>query len=124
MIFMLSAECGDFVQEDYPDHTYLSSYKFVPHQDAELERRIMENHRKLVYVPSFVALVNVLKIKVCFNTISIHQCPSFRGQSPAEADLNLLETARRCELFGMKMHPAKVCILTEKTFAIHYNNFL
>lgn len=29
------------------------------------------------------------------------------GQSPAEADLNLLETARRCELYGMKMHPAK-----------------
>lgn len=33
---------------------------------------------------------------------------SNRGQSPAEADLNLLETARRCELYGMKMHPAKV----------------
>jgi hypothetical protein len=29
------------------------------------------------------------------------------GQSPAEADLNLLETARRCELYGMKMHQAK-----------------
>ena len=31
-----------------------------------------------------------------------------RGQSPAEADMNLLETARRCELYGTKMHPAKV----------------
>lgn len=31
-----------------------------------------------------------------------------RGQSPAEADLNLLETARRCELYGIKMHSAKV----------------
>lgn len=31
----------------------------------------------------------------------------YRGQSPAEADLNLLETARRCELYGMKMHAAK-----------------
>jgi hypothetical protein len=31
----------------------------------------------------------------------------FRGQSPGEADLNLLETARRCELYGMKMHAAK-----------------
>lgn len=30
-----------------------------------------------------------------------------RGQTPAEADLNLLETARRCELYGMRMHPAK-----------------
>lgn len=32
---------------------------------------------------------------------------SYRGQSPGEADLNLLETARRCELYGMKMHAAK-----------------
>lgn len=32
----------------------------------------------------------------------------FSGQSPATADLNLLETARRCELYGIRMHPAKV----------------
>lgn len=75
--YLVQAECGDYVAEDYPDHTYLSSYKFIPQQDAELERRIMENHKKHV------------------------------GQSPAEADLNLLETSRRCELYGIKMHPAK-----------------
>ncbi|XP_024876390.1 FERM, ARHGEF and pleckstrin domain-containing protein 1-like isoform X3 [Temnothorax curvispinosus] len=75
--YIVQAECGDYVIEDYPDHTYLSTFKFVPHQDQELERRIMENHKK------------------------------HAGQSPAEADLNLLETARRCELYGMKMHPAK-----------------
>ena len=33
---------------------------------------------------------------------------TFRGQSPAEADLNLLETARRCELYGTKLHSSKV----------------
>ncbi|XP_049801238.1 FERM, ARHGEF and pleckstrin domain-containing protein 1 [Schistocerca nitens] len=75
--YIVQAECGDYVVEDYPDHTYLSTYKFVPNQDPELERRIMENHKK------------------------------HAGQSPAEADLNLLETSRRCELYGMKMHPAK-----------------
>lgn len=75
--YIVQAECGDYVAEDYPDHRYLSSYKFVPNQDHELERRIMENHKK------------------------------HAGQSPAEADLNLLETARRCELYGIKMHPAK-----------------
>uniref|UniRef100_A0A1B6G4V9 Moesin/ezrin/radixin homolog 1 n=2 Tax=Proconiini TaxID=565685 RepID=A0A1B6G4V9_9HEMI len=75
--YIVQAECGDFVAEDYPDASYLSTYKFVPHQDRDLERRIMENHKK------------------------------HAGQSPAEADLNLLETARRCELYGMKMHPAK-----------------
>ncbi|XP_060810100.1 FERM, ARHGEF and pleckstrin domain-containing protein 1-like isoform X5 [Amyelois transitella] len=75
--YIVQSECGDFVPEDYPDHTYLSSYKFFPRQDSESERRIMENHKKHI------------------------------GQSPAEADLNLLETARRCELYGIKMHPAK-----------------
>lgn len=44
--YYILAECGDYVVEDYPDHTYLSSYKFVPHQDHELERKIMENHKK------------------------------------------------------------------------------
>lgn len=44
--YIVQAECGDYVSEDYPDHTYLSSYKFVPHQDHEMERRIMENHKK------------------------------------------------------------------------------
>ncbi|ERL93484.1 hypothetical protein D910_10774 [Dendroctonus ponderosae] len=75
--YIVQAECGDYVPEDYPDHTYLSSYKFVPQQDHDMEKKIMENHKK------------------------------HAGQSPAEADLNLLETARRCELYGMKMHPAK-----------------
>ncbi|KAG5892962.1 hypothetical protein JTB14_015008 [Gonioctena quinquepunctata] len=75
--YIVQAECGDFVPEDYPDHTYLSSYKFVPNQDPEMERKIMENHKK------------------------------HSGQSPAEADLNLLETARRCELYGIKLHQAK-----------------
>ncbi|VVC43403.1 Hypothetical protein CINCED_3A007052 [Cinara cedri] len=75
--YIVQAECGDYSVDDYPDHTYLSSHKFVPHQDREMEIRIMENHKRHI------------------------------GQSPAEADLNLLETARRCELYGIKMHPAK-----------------
>lgn len=43
-----AASCGDYVAEDYPDHTYLSSYRFVPHQDASMQRKIMDNHKKHV----------------------------------------------------------------------------
>lgn len=32
----------------------------------------------------------------------------FSGESPSEADLNLLDTARKVELYGIKMQPAKV----------------
>jgi FERM/RhoGEF/pleckstrin domain protein 2 len=31
----------------------------------------------------------------------------FSGQSPAEADYNLLETARRCEMYGIKLTAVK-----------------
>ncbi|KAH6937983.1 hypothetical protein HPB50_006075 [Hyalomma asiaticum] len=75
--YIVQASCGDYVAEDYPDASYLSSYKFVPHQDAALEARIMECHQRHV------------------------------GQSPAQADLNLLETARRCELYGVRLSPAR-----------------
>ena len=51
--------------------------------------------------------------------IEIHVSFYFSGQPPAEADLNLLETARRCELYGTKMHPAKVNIISKQ----HQNYF-
>lgn len=44
--YIVQASCGDFVSEDYPDHTYLSSYRFVPNQDETMQRRIMECHKK------------------------------------------------------------------------------
>ncbi|KRZ13226.1 FERM, RhoGEF and pleckstrin domain-containing protein 1, partial [Trichinella zimbabwensis] len=76
--YIVQSECGDFCAEDYPDHTYLSSVRFVPNQSAEFERKVMENHKKLV------------------------------GMMPTESDIALLETARRCEFYGIKLHPAKV----------------
>lgn len=75
--YIVQASCGDYVAEDYPDASYLSSHKFVPQQDSSLEARIMECHQRHV------------------------------GQSPAQADLNLLETARRCELYGVRLSPAR-----------------
>ena len=32
----------------------------------------------------------------------------YRRQTPAEADFNLLDTARKVELYGIRMHPTKV----------------
>ncbi|XP_021952432.1 FERM, ARHGEF and pleckstrin domain-containing protein 1 isoform X2 [Folsomia candida] len=75
--FIVQAECGDFSEEDYADASYLSVYKFVPHQNYELERKIRECHKKHI------------------------------SQSPAEADLHLLETARRTEMYGIRLHPAR-----------------
>ena len=42
-----------------------------------------------------------------------------------EADLNLLETARRCELYGVKMHNVKVRVrYVERGAAMWTMNYL
>lgn len=45
-LFLCVASCGDYAPEDYPDHTYLSSHRFVPNQDASMQKKIMECHKK------------------------------------------------------------------------------
>ena len=35
-----------------------------------------------------------------------------RGLLPADADYNLLDVARRLEMYGMTLYPAKVCVLS------------
>ncbi|XP_041352919.1 uncharacterized protein LOC121371237 isoform X2 [Gigantopelta aegis] len=74
--YIAQAEIGDCLDE-YQDHTYLSSIKFVPHQTPDLEQKIMEYHKQHI------------------------------GESPSEADLNLLDTARKMELYGIRMNQAK-----------------
>ncbi|KAG8199813.1 hypothetical protein JTE90_000904 [Oedothorax gibbosus] len=75
--YIVQADFGDFDPEKCEDGSYVSELKFLPSQDKELECKVMENHKRLT------------------------------GQTPAEADMNLLETARRCELYGIKMTAAK-----------------
>jgi len=74
------AECGDFSEDDYPDPSYLKTYKFVANQDSEMEERIRDNHKRHF------------------------------GQSPSDADLHLLETARRTEFYGLKFSHVKVSL--------------
>ncbi|CAH1780617.1 unnamed protein product [Owenia fusiformis] len=75
--YIVQAELGDFLEEEYVDHTYLSNFKFFKNQSEDLELKIMEYHQGHI------------------------------GQSPAEADFNLLDTARKVELYGIRMHEAK-----------------
>ncbi len=49
-LICMTAECGDFNAEEYVDHSYVSRFKLVPHQDEEFEWRVMENHKKHMYI--------------------------------------------------------------------------
>lgn len=77
--YIAQAEVGDYPMDEFTDHTYLraNNLKYLPKQTEELEKKIMEYHRQHV------------------------------GETPAEADVNLLDTARKVELYGIRLLPAK-----------------
>ncbi|CAH8655920.1 unnamed protein product [Schistosoma bovis] len=75
--FMVQAELGDFDPDKHIGLDYLNEFEFVPSPTPQLLKKIVELHK------------------------------THTGMKPNEADIKYLETAKRLELYGVDLHPAK-----------------
>ncbi|XP_034555557.1 band 4.1-like protein 2 isoform X7 [Notolabrus celidotus] len=75
--YTLQAEFGDYEPDQPRPLDYISQRTFAPNQNKEMEEKILELHK------------------------------SHRGMTPAQADTQFLENAKKLSMFGVDLHHAK-----------------
>ncbi|XP_051266085.1 band 4.1-like protein 2 isoform X13 [Dicentrarchus labrax] len=75
--YTLQAEFGDYEPDQPRPHDYISQRTFAPNQNKEMEEKILELHK------------------------------SHRGMTPAQADTQFLENAKKLSMYGVDLHHAK-----------------
>ncbi|KAK2856382.1 hypothetical protein Q5P01_005117 [Channa striata] len=75
--YTLQAEMGDYDPDQPRPLDYISQLTFAPNQNKEMEEKILELHK------------------------------SHRGMTPAQADTQFLENAKKLSMYGVDLHHAK-----------------
>ncbi|XP_055005174.1 band 4.1-like protein 2 isoform X7 [Boleophthalmus pectinirostris] len=75
--YTLQAELGDYEPDQPKPLDYMSQLTFAPNQNKEMEEKILELHK------------------------------SHRGMTPAQADAQFLENAKKLSMYGVDLHHAK-----------------
>lgn len=69
------------------------------------------------------AIKNIHNLNIYFVVVAAVFCV-VRGQTPAESDYQLLEVARRLEMYGIRLHPAKDREGTRLSLAVAHTGVL
>ncbi|CAG01800.1 unnamed protein product, partial [Tetraodon nigroviridis] len=75
--YTLQAEFGDYEPDQPRPLEHISQWRFAPNQNKEMEEKILELHK------------------------------SHRGMTPAQADTQFLENAKKLSMYGVDLHHAK-----------------
>ncbi|CAL9692238.1 unnamed protein product [Knipowitschia caucasica] len=92
--YSLQAELGDYETEQPKPLDYMSQLKFAPSQNKDMEEKILELHK------------------------------SHRGLTPAQADAQFLENAKKLSMYGVDMHHAKDSEGVDITLGVCANGLL
>ncbi|KAL3318423.1 hypothetical protein Ciccas_002914 [Cichlidogyrus casuarinus] len=124
--FTLQSEIGDYDSDKPLDLAQLRSFQFVRNPTTELLTKIQELHKS----HQSVIFINVFSSRGCLRQLrqtneqlflivrpfvsvkvraydEMHFLFYCRGLTPEQADLRYLETAKRLELYGIDLHPAR-----------------
>lgn len=100
------AEFGDYEPDQPRPLDHMSQWRFAPSQNKEMEEKILELHKS--HRSEMIRELLVMKLQYFLRYFWMIPFFIFRGMTPAQADTQFLENAKKLSMYGVDLHHAKV----------------